>query len=141
MLDSVADDPTSLTPEQLRQAYEGRLADVIEHLSVDHVAAETGLDRATLAAIVDDESPELTLEQAAAVLGCSSEVRDAETVIAEVRDDLLLGMTTGVLDVDTIAANIDHDLTGQEVQQALEGRTKMTLAQLAAIHKVIADRN
>lgn len=141
MLDSVADDPASLTPEQLRRAYERRLADVIETAGVDHVAAESGIDRATLSALVDGDSPELTLEQAAAVLGCSPEVRDAETVIAETRDDLLLGMTTGVLDVDTIASNIEHDLTGQEVQQALEGRTKMTLDQLAAIHKVIADRN
>lgn len=141
MLDSVADDPASLTPEQLRRAYERRLADVVETVGVDHVAAESGVDRETLAALVDGDSPELTLEQAAAVLGCSPEVRDAETVIAETRDDLLLGMTTGVLDVDTIASNIEHDLTGQEVQQALEGRTKMTLDQLAAIHKVIADRN
>jgi hypothetical protein len=141
MLNSVAADPASLTPEQLRQAYQRQLTDIIENLGVDHVAAETDLDRATVVAIVDSDSPDLTLEQAAAVFGCSPEVRDAETVIAEIRDDLLLGMTTGVLDVDTIASNIDHDLTGQEVQQALEGRTTMTLDQLAAIHKVIADRN
>jgi len=32
-----------------------------------------------------------------------------------------MGMATAVLDVDTIAAAIDADLTGQEVQQALEG--------------------
>lgn len=141
MLDSAACDPASLTPEQLRQAYQRRLADVIDSLGVGQVAAETDLDRTAVTAIVDSDSPDLTLEEAAAVLGCSPEVRDAETVIAEVRDDLLLGMTTGVLDVDTIAGNIDHDLTGQEVQQALEGRAKMTLDQLAAIHKVIADRN
>jgi hypothetical protein len=48
-----------------------------------------------------------------------------------------MGMTTGVLDVDTIAAEIDVDLTGQEVQQALEGRTEMTLTELAAIHRFI----
>ncbi len=141
MLDTVADDPASLTPAQLRRAYERRLAEVVTSVGVDTVAAESGLDRTTVAALADGESPELTLEQAAAVLACSREVRDAETVIAETRDDLLLGMTTGVLDVDTIAGEIDLDLTGQEVQQALEGRTSMTLEHLAAIHKVIADRN
>lgn len=141
MLDTVADDPASLTPEQLRRAYEQRLAEVITTLGVDQVATESAVDRATLVALADGDSPELTLEQAAAILACSPDVRDAETVIAETRDDLLLGMTTGVLDVDTVAGDIDLDLTGQEVQQALEGRTSMTLEHLAAIHKVIADRN
>jgi hypothetical protein len=61
-------------------------------------------------------------------------------MVAEVRDHLLMGMATAVLDVDAIAAKIDADLTGQEVQQALEGRTAMTLGQLAEILAVIERR-
>jgi hypothetical protein len=52
-----------------------------------------------------------------------------------------MGMTTGVVDVDTIASNVDLDLSGQEVQQAIEGRIPMTLDELAAIHGYIAGRN
>lgn len=141
MLNTVVEDPGSLTAAELRKAYDRRLADVIETAGVDYVAAESGIDRETLAALVAGESPELTLEEAAEVLATSPEVRDAETVVAETRDDLLLGMTTAVLDVDTIAGSIDHDLTGQEVQQAIEGRTSLTLDQLAAIHRVIAVRS
>jgi hypothetical protein len=51
-----------------------------------------------------------------------------------------MGMATAVLDVDSIAAKIDADLTGQEVQQALEGRAAMTLGQLAEIIAVIERR-
>jgi len=51
-----------------------------------------------------------------------------------------MGMATAVLDVDTIAAAIDADLTGQEVQQALEGARPMTLGQLAEIMAVIERR-
>ena len=43
--------------------------------------------------------------------------------------------------VDTIASNVDLDLSGQEIQQALEGRVPMTLAQLAAVHRFIDSRN
>jgi hypothetical protein len=52
-----------------------------------------------------------------------------------------MGMTTGVLDVDTIASNVDLDLSGQEIQQAIEGRIRMTLDELASIHGYVAGRN
>lgn len=141
MLYHIADDPASLSPTELRERYERHLVETIEEAGVERAAAETEVDEDVIVALVEGESPELSFEQAAELLALSEEVRDAETVVLETRDDLLLGMTTGVLDVDTIASNIDHDLTGQEVQQALEGRTRMTLDQLAAIHQFIASRN
>jgi hypothetical protein len=52
-----------------------------------------------------------------------------------------MGMTTGVLDVDTLAAETGLDLSGQAIQQSLEGRRETTLTELAAIHRAIADRN
>jgi hypothetical protein len=75
-----------------------------------------------------------------AVLAVDADI-DAETMALELQDRLLMGMTTGVLDVDTLAAATDLDLSGQEVQQSLEGRRSTTLDELAAIHRVIADRN
>ncbi|MFB6097151.1 MAG: DUF5791 family protein [Haloferacaceae archaeon] len=141
MLYHVVDDPASLSPDELRERYERRIAETVEAVGVAEAAAESGVDEETVAALVAGESPELTLREAAELLALSPDVRDAETVVLETRDDLLLGMTTGVVDVDTLASNIDHDLTGQEVQQALEGRTRLTLAQLAAIHRFVASRN
>lgn len=141
MLYHVVDDAASLTPAELRHAYERRLTETVEEVGSETAAAESGVEADRIEALVAGESPELTLEEAAAVLALSPDVRDAETVVHETRDDLLLGMTTGVMDVDVIASNIDVDLTGQEVQRAIEGRTSMTLAQLAAIHHAIAARN
>lgn len=141
MLFRIADDPASLSPAELRERYDHRLVEAIEESGVEEAAAESGVDEEVVVALVEGESPELSLEEAAELLALSADVRDAETVILETRDDLLMGMTTGVMDVDTIASNIEHDLTGQEVQQALEGRTRMTLDQLAAIHQFIASRN
>jgi hypothetical protein len=74
-------------------------------------------------------------------LALSDDYPDSEAIVLELRDHLLLGMTTGVLDVDTVASNVELGLSGQEIQQALEGRNAMTLEQLAAIHRFIAERN
>ncbi len=51
-----------------------------------------------------------------------------------------MGMTTAVLDVDAVAAELAVNLTGQEVQQAIEGRATLTLDELAAIQAVIDSR-
>jgi hypothetical protein len=125
----------------LRAEYDALLQSVVETVGVDRIVAETDLSRETVEAIAAGEateSVELTVTEAAAILGLSEDVPDAEVVVLELRDHLLMGMTTGVLDVDTISAEIDVDLTGQEVQQALEGRTEMTLDELAAIHRFVA---
>jgi hypothetical protein len=137
MLHDVVDDPGSHSPAELRAAYEAKLASVVESVGAERVVAETDLTAEQVDAIAAGDAADLTVSEAAAVLGLSEEVPDAEVVVLELRDHLLMGMTTGVLDVDTIAAEIDVDLTGQEVQQALEGRTEMTLTELAAIHRFI----
>ena len=141
MLHDVVDRPGEKTPAELRAAYEAQLRQVVESEGAETVAAETGVDEERLAALAGGESPEFTLSEAAAVLAVSEDNPDAETITLEIRDHLLLGMTTGVLDVDTIASNVDLDLTGQEIQQAIEGRMDPSLAELAAIHRFIATRN
>jgi tartrate dehydratase beta subunit/fumarate hydratase class I family protein len=138
MLHDVVADPGEHSPAELRAEYDALLQSVVESVGVDHVVAETDLSADTVEAVSAGESVDLTVTEAAAVLGLSENVPDAEVVVLELRDHLLMGMTTGVLDVDTIAAEIDVDLTGQEVQQALEGRTEMTLDELAAIHQFVA---
>jgi hypothetical protein len=140
MFYDVVDDPASHEAGELRAAYERALADVIDEHGAEAVAAESGVDAERLSALTAGEEVELTVEEAMAVLAVDADL-DAETMTLELQDRLLMGMTTGVLDVDTLAAETDLDLSGQEVQQSLEGRRQTTLAELAAIHRVIAVRN
>lgn len=128
------------SPEDLREQYEAELAEVVESVGVETAAEETGIETDRLEALVAGESPELTVEEACDILALSEDEPDAEIVRAEVEDRLLLGMTTAVLDVDTIAANLDSDLSGKEVHQRVEGRAPMTLAEYAEIHQFIGER-
>jgi Family of unknown function (DUF5791) len=128
------------SPEDLREQYESELADVVESVGVERAAEGTGIETDRLGALVDGESPELTVEEATEILALSEDEPDAEIVRAEIEDRLLLGMTTAVLDVDTIAANLDSDLSGKEVHQRVEGRAPMTLAEYAEIHQFIGER-
>jgi hypothetical protein len=140
MLHTVADDAADLSAAGLQTAYETRLQEILDTVGVETADAETDLDRDTLAGVADGEAADLTLTDAAAIAALDDEFPDAEAIVLETRDHLLMGMTTAVLDVDAIAANLDVGLTGQEVQQAIEGRVEMTLAELAAIQSVIEQR-
>jgi hypothetical protein len=137
MLHTVADELSNPSASALQTAYEDRLRSVITTVGTETVVDETEIETDRIAALAEGSSPTLTATEAAAILAVDDETPDAEAIVLELRDHLLLGMTTSVLDVDTIAANIDVDLTAQEVQQAIEGRTSMTLSQLAAIQSVI----
>ncbi|MEM4781306.1 MAG: DUF5791 family protein [Halalkalicoccus sp.] len=128
------------SPEDLREQYEAELAGVIEDVGVGEAAAETGIEAERLDALVAGESPELTVEEACGILALDPEEPEAEIIRAEIEDRLLLGMTTAVLDVDTIAANLERDLSGKDVHQRVEGRAPMTLSEYAAIHYFIGER-
>ena len=140
MLYDVVDEPASLTASELRAAYERLLQGVIETHGRSTVSAAADVDEDRLAALGTESGGRLTVEEAMAILAVDAD-RDAETLTLELQDHLLMGMTTGVLDVDTLASETDLDLSGQEVQQSLEGRRATTLDELAAIHRVIAARN
>ena len=137
MLHDAADQLPDPSPSALGAAYTDSLRSTIEAAGVETVADETGLEAERLDTVLADGAADLTVEEAAAILAVDPDEPDADAIVFELRDHLLMGMTTAVLDVDTIAANIDADLTAQEVQQAIEGRTEMTLAQLAAIQSVV----
>lgn len=149
LYDDVAD-PDATSPEELRDEYLAELAAVVDDRGVDAVADESGVDRETVAAIRDagDRSTggresvaeTLSLADAAAVLATDDDAPSAEDIVLEVRDHLLMGMTTAVLDVDTIGAELDADLDGKQVQQKVEGRSRMTLDEYARIHHFIASR-
>ena len=125
---------------ELLAAFESMVSEAAASVGPDRLVDEVGLSEASANAVRDGDVAGLSLADATAVLAASNPDRDADAMVAEVRDHLLMGMATAVLDVDSIAAKIDADLTGQEVQQALEGRTTMTLGQLAEILSVIERR-
>jgi hypothetical protein len=128
----------AVAPSALLTAFEAMLNEAIDALDRAD-GEEIPPDPATIEAIDDDDAASLTVEEAAAVLAAAGG-READVLVAELRDHLLMGMATAVIDVDTIAASIDADLTGQEVQQVLEGRAAMTLDQLAEVMAVIETR-
>ena len=116
------EEPDATSPEALREEYVADLAAIVEAHGVESVADE------------------LTLEDAAAVSALADDAPPEDAIVAEVRDTLLMGMTTAVLDVDTIAAEIDADMDGKQVHQKVEGRSPMTLAEYATLHHFIASR-
>lgn len=138
MLHEVAMDADT-EAEAILDAYRMLLQETIETVGIERVTAETSIDRKRLDGASDDDLATLSIQEAAAILTLEGD-RDPEAIVYELRDHLLMGMTTAVLDVDTIAGAIDADLTGQEVQQALEGRAPMTLEQLSEIQAVIETR-
>ena len=140
MLYDAVDDPSDRTPCELLAAYRRELSSVVDAIGIETVAAESGVDRATLAALRDDDPADLSVEEAAAILATADQYPGADAVVFELRDHLLMGMSSAVLDVDALAGEIEADLTGQEVQQALEGRTRFTLEQLAEIQAAIERR-
>ncbi len=127
-----------LEPEELRARYDERLRAVIEEQGVETVADETGIQ--SIEALADGESPELTLEEAAAILAVREDEPDADAIVLETRDHLLMGMTTAVLDVEAVESGIEGAFDAREIQQKIEGRLPMTLDELAMIHGYIESR-
>ena len=126
-----------LSPAELRSEYEAVLAETIETVGESTVADQTGVDEETIRALVAGDSPELTLEDASAILGTDEQYPDADSIEAEARDILLMGMSIAVLDVEAIAAGINDELEPKEIQQKVEGRYPISLAEYAIIHSYI----
>jgi len=138
MLQELVERPGERSGEELHDAYLAALREVLDAVGVEAAAETSGVDDGRLAALADGDDVELTLEEAAGILA-ADEGAPADALAAEARDHLLMGMTTAVLDVDTIAANLKRmEATG--IQQRIEGRTEMTLAEFAAVQAVIAAR-
>lgn len=129
------------TPAELRAAYEAVLAETVERVGVEAVLENTDLDRETVESLTAGDSPTITLEEAAAILALDEERPSAGEIAAEARDVLLLGMTTAVLDVETLSSGVDGALEPKEIQQKVEGRYPMTLQEYATLHRYIAQRS
>ena len=131
---------SELSAEELRRRYDGQLAAVVDEHGVKDVAEDSGVERERAEAIAEGDSPDLVLEEAGAILAVSPDEPDAEAIVMETRDHLLMGMTTGVLDVETVESGIDGAIDAREIQQKIEGRLEMTLDELAQLHGYIDSR-
>jgi hypothetical protein len=140
MLHEVADEPGSHTPEELHERYEAELVGAVEAHGVEEVAEESGIEASRLRALLDGETPEFTLEEAAAILSVLADAPDAETIAMLVRDDLMMGMSMAVLDVEAVESGIGGQLEAKEIQSKLEGRFPMKLRELALLHQFIESK-
>ena len=135
-------EPAGSTPGDLLEAYAAELAAALDGADPAAIAAEIDVDESAVTAMAAGDADAIAavhLADAAAVLEREEGV-PAEDIAFEVRDHVMMEMVTAILDVDTIAAEIDADLTGQEVQQALEGRTRLTLGELAEMQALMIER-
>ena len=137
--ETASDGPTVVDPNTLLAAFERLLSEAVDEAGRDRIVADTTLDAAAIERVAVGTVGDITVSAGATVLATVHDA-DAETILMELRDHLLMGMTIAVLDVDAIARAIDADLTGQEVQQVLEGRAELTIEQLAEIMAVIESR-
>lgn len=140
LVDEIAD-PDAVSPEEVRAEYLATLAAIVEDVGVDTAAAETSLDESTLESLVAGEEPVLTLEEAAELFALSENYPDAESLVLEIRDSVMLGMSSAVMDVDSMEAGIPIDIEARDIQQKIEGRQDMTLAEYAHIAHYIATEN
>jgi hypothetical protein len=138
MFHELVDEPADRTPAELHERYTDELAATVEAGGVESVAAESGLEESTLRALLAGEAPELTLQEASAILATAEDTPDPETIATLARDELLMGMTTAVLDVEAVASGIDGRLEAREIQSKVEGRFPMTLEEFGLLYQFIA---
>ncbi|MFP9191945.1 DUF5791 family protein [Natronosalvus vescus] len=128
------------TPGALRAEYEADFRTILEAVSLETAADTLSVERQTVESLLESETPALTLEAAAEIQSLGDGEPDPETIVEMACEHLLLGMTTAVVDVDTLAGDLDLDLGAKEVQQKIERRAPMTFEEFVHIQFVIADR-
>lgn len=140
MLIDEVEDATTIDPTTLHARYLTELGAILDRKGIDQVAEETGIDQARLRALPDGD-PGLTLREACAIVAATDAYPDAEAAVTEVRDHLLLRMSSAIVDVDALALALDDDFGPREYQQKIEGRMEMTLEEYAGIvHHVESER-
>ncbi|WP_265110325.1 DUF5791 family protein [Halosolutus halophilus] len=127
------------SPAALRDEYDRDLAAVVEAHGLDRAADATDVDRDRLAALVEADSPELTLEEAAQIQSLAEGEPDPETIETMATEHLLLGMSTAVLDVDAVESDLAIDMDAKEIQQKIERRAPMDFEEFVHVQYVIAD--
>jgi hypothetical protein len=143
-LHAVVDDPGERTVEGLLEAHAAQLAGVTDAVGIEAAAEAAGLQPDTVAAVAGgdiDAAGDLDLGAVASILALGDGAPPAGDLVNAALDELLFGMTAGVLDVDVVAGELTNDLEPREVQGMLEGRHPLTLREYAALQQVIEGRS
>lgn len=127
-------------PAAFRDAYRDLLVSTIERIGPATVTDRSGVDESVIEAIRSGESPTVSLTDAAAILAADEERPDADSIAAEAREILLMGMSSAVLDVEALASGIDDAMEPKEIQGKVEGRHSMTLDEYATLQAYIEGR-
>ncbi|WP_440769408.1 DUF5791 family protein [Natronorubrum sp. DTA28] len=127
------------SPADLRAEYEDDLRAVVDQHGIDTVAEQTDVDRETAEALLESESPDLTIVEVAQIQSLEDGEPEPDEMVTIACEHLLLGMSTAVLDVDSIESELEIELDAKEVQQKLEQRAPMSLEEFVHIQYVIAD--
>lgn len=128
------------TPADLRAEYEANLASIVDRHGVETAVDRTTVDRETIEALLDEASPALSLEAAAEIQALEEDEPDAETIVTMACEHLLLGMSSAVLDVDSVESYLEIDLDAKEVQQKIERRAPMSFEEYVHVQHVIVDQ-
>lgn len=140
MLHDAVTDPGELTVAELHDRYVTKVRNVIDSHGVRTVVESTDVDPATIEALAAGETPELTVEEASDILAVPEGSPDPDTVATLAREELLMGMTTAVLDVEAVESGIEGELEAREIQSKVEGRFPMTLREFALLSQFIDGR-
>lgn len=126
------------SPAALRTEYDDDLRAAVDAVGLEAAVDTTSVDADRLERLLEGESPNLELEEAAEIQALSAETPDPETIVEMGCEHLLLGMTTAVLDVDSLAGELEIDLDATEVQQKIERRAPMSFDEFVHVQHVIA---
>lgn len=133
--------PDDRSVADVHQSFLEGLADVVESAGLETAADRTGIERDRLQSLLEGADPEFTLQESSEILALSDEWPDADAVRMEIRDHLMLRMSSAILDVDGLEREIDAALDAKAIQAKIEGRRPMTLQEYADIVLTIAREN
>ncbi|AFZ71911.1 DUF5791 family protein [Natronobacterium gregoryi] len=125
------------SPAQLREEYRSELTATVDDHGLETAVDETGLDRSTLEGVLDGDASDISLEEAAEILALEEGIRDAETVVTMATENLLMGMSTAVMDVDAVESELEIEMDAKEAQQKIERRASMSFEEYVHLQHVI----
>lgn len=138
MLADEIESPGDLTPDELLSRYEEAFARAVEAAGEARVREAADLSAAELDDAVAGDAGALPLSAVASVLALEDGEPDAETLVAEARNRIMLELSAAALNVDRVAIAVDTDLDPKEIQAKIEGRLPMTLREYATLRHFIA---
>ena len=123
------------------ELYAAELRAIVEEVGTVEATAATDLDAAVVETVAGGDVEavgRMHLTEIARILALT-DGRDADAIIADARDELLLAMSTAVTDVERLAVALEAELDPKEIQAKMEGRYPMRLREYAALRVELMD--